>query len=366
MPWSRRVCRFRRQRFAAHAAIGGHVLERGRLGCIPRRPEWLGLCAGGGVGRCCCGYGGRRGPARHGDIATAITRQRARFLQRIAEVDHATVRLLARAPLEDHARRRALAVNQLVGGVIDRQDGAVERDPGEQPARTRPRPDFRLELPIGGGGGIAADRSRGDAGVGAERDLAVDDRIQAALTPEHQHDVGRLHAGLDNIVNGKVTLGADAGVAAGPVGRNASTATDGQLKAEIWSWSRARGLFAGIALDGAVLSIDDEANESVYGRDTTPRMIFEGRATGQPSTAVVDFRDRLEEASNIARTARSNASADANARASAPRPVAGSTTNTAPVAASSATTAPLHGPQQAQQPSAFETVESPVKAEPLP
>jgi len=178
--------------------------------------------------------------------------------------------------------------------------------------------------------------------------------------------VFRSDRGLDNIVNGKVTLGADAGVAAGPVGRNASTATDGQLKAEIWSWSRARGLFAGIALDGAVLSIDDEANESVYGRDTTPRMIFEGRATGQPSTAVVDFRDRLEEASNIARTARSNASADANARASAPRPVAGSTTNTAPVAASSATTAPLHGPQQAQQPSAFETVESPVKAEPLP
>jgi len=178
--------------------------------------------------------------------------------------------------------------------------------------------------------------------------------------------VFRSDRGLDNIVNGKVTLGADAGVAAGPVGRNAGTATDGQLKAEIWSWSRARGLFAGIALDGAVLSIDDEANESVYGRDTTPRMIFEGRATGQPSTAVVDFRDRLEEASNIARTARSNASADANARASAPRPVATSTTNTAPVAAGSATTAPLHAPQQAQQPSAFETVESPVQAEPLP
>jgi len=178
--------------------------------------------------------------------------------------------------------------------------------------------------------------------------------------------VFRSDRGLDNIVNGKVTLGADAGVAAGPVGRNAATATDGQLKAEIWSWSRARGLFAGIALDGAVLSIDDAANESVYGRDTTPRMIFEGRAAGQPSTAVVDFRDRLEEASNIARTARSSASADAHARAAAPRPVAASTTATAPAAAGSATTAPLHGPQQAQQPSAFETVESPVQAEPLP
>ena len=101
--------------------------------------------------------------------------------------------------------------------------------------------------------------------------------------------VFRSDRGLDSIVNGKFTLGADAGVAAGPVGRNAATATDGQLKAEIWSWSRARGLFAGVALDGAVLSIDDDANEAVYGRDTTPRMIFEGRADGQPSNAVVGF-----------------------------------------------------------------------------
>ncbi len=70
---------------------------------------------------------------------------------------------------------------------------------------------------------------------------------------------------LDNLVNGKFTLGADAGVAAGPVGRNAAAATDGQLKAEIWSWSRARGLFAGVALDGAVLQIDDAANLDAYG-----------------------------------------------------------------------------------------------------
>ena len=115
-----------------------------------------------------------------------------------------------------------------------------------------------------------------------------------------------------------------------------------------------------------MLSIDDEANESVYGRDTTPRMIFEGRANGHPSTAVVDFRDRLEEASHIARTARSNADADERARASAPRPVATSTSAPAPVAPT-ATTAPMNAPaQQTQQPSAFETVESPVQAEPLP
>jgi lipid-binding SYLF domain-containing protein len=53
--------------------------------------------------------------------------------------------------------------------------------------------------------------------------------------------VFRSDRGLESIVNGKFTLGADAGVAAGPVGRNASAATDGEMKAEIWSWSRARG-----------------------------------------------------------------------------------------------------------------------------
>ena len=124
---------------------------------------------------------------------------------------------------------------------------------------------------------------------------------------------------LDSIVNGKVTLGADAGVAAGPVGRNASAATDGQLKAEIWSWSRARGLFAGVALDGAVLQIDDEANTAVYGSAATPRAIFESRA-GQPSDAVVGFRDQLEEVTELARGNRGTGGAAPSATTQAPAP----------------------------------------------
>lgn len=159
---------------------------------------------------------------------------------------------------------------------------------------------------------------------------------------------------LDNLVNGKFTLGADAGVAAGPVGRNASASTDGQLKAEIWSWSRARGLFAGVALDGAVLQIDDEANLDAYGSNTTPRMVFEGRVGEPPSVDVVAFRDRLEEATYAAREKRGTAG-------SAPAPVARAATAPAPAeqappAAGSATTAPLQpvpaqpAPQQGFQP----------------
>jgi lipid-binding SYLF domain-containing protein len=108
--------------------------------------------------------------------------------------------------------------------------------------------------------------------------------------------VFRTRRGVDNIVNGKFTLGADASVAAGPVGRSAQASTDGQLKAEIYSYSRARGLFAGIALDGAVIAIDNRANRRVYGRDVTARMILENRVRPQVN-AVVGFRDKLEEAS---------------------------------------------------------------------
>ncbi len=109
--------------------------------------------------------------------------------------------------------------------------------------------------------------------------------------------VFRSRGGVDSIVNGKFTLGADAAVAAGPVGRTAQASTDGQLKAEIYSYSRARGLFAGVALEGAVIAIDHRANQAVYGRNSTPRAIFEGR-TERPSTPVVDVRDRLEEYSS--------------------------------------------------------------------
>ena len=128
--------------------------------------------------------------------------------------------------------------------------------------------------------------------------------LQAGVQSADVVLVFRNDRSLESIVNGKVTLGADAGVAAGPVGRNATAATDGQLKAEIWSWSRARGLFAGIALDGAVLKIDDEANQAMYGQGATPRMIFEGRAPQSGGAQAAAVRDALEEATATARARR--------------------------------------------------------------
>jgi lipid-binding SYLF domain-containing protein len=118
--------------------------------------------------------------------------------------------------------------------------------------------------------------------------------FQAGVSSTDVILVFRTQRGVDSIVNGKFTIGADASAAAGPVGRSAQASTDAQMKAEIYSYSRARGLFAGAALDGTALIIDNTANQAVYGDGVTVRRIFDGGVSNVPNT-VVDFRDRLEE-----------------------------------------------------------------------
>jgi SH3 domain-containing YSC84-like protein 1 len=89
--------------------------------------------------------------------------------------------------------------------------------------------------------------------------------------------------GVDKLLSSKFTLGADASVAAGPVGRTASANTDVQLHAEILSYSRARGLFAGLALDGATLRPDEGTNKELYGSEVTNREIIAGTKTRKSS-----------------------------------------------------------------------------------
>lgn len=106
--------------------------------------------------------------------------------------------------------------------------------------------------------------------------------------------VFRTQHGVDTIENGKFTFGVDAAAVAGPVGRSASADTDQNMKAEIYSYSRSRGLFAGAAINGGALRIDYDANAAVYGAGITPRRIFEGGVNNVPQP-VVAFRDALEE-----------------------------------------------------------------------
>ena len=82
--------------------------------------------------------------------------------------------------------------------------------------------------------------------------------------------------GMDKLTSSKFTLGGEASVAAGPVGRDATAQTDATMRAEILSWSRSRGVFAGISLQGATLRPDGGVNESLYGKEMDPKTILGG------------------------------------------------------------------------------------------
>ena len=91
--------------------------------------------------------------------------------------------------------------------------------------------------------------------------------------------------GVDSLLRSKVKLGADATIAAGPVGRTAAADTDTYLRSEILSYSRARGVFAGISLEGSTLRPDNKANRDLYGRPVTVAQIIKESQVQAPSIA---------------------------------------------------------------------------------
>jgi SH3 domain-containing YSC84-like protein 1 len=90
--------------------------------------------------------------------------------------------------------------------------------------------------------------------------------------------------GMESILSSKVKLGADASVAAGPKGRDASANTDAWMRAEILSYSRSRGLFAGVSLEGSTLRPDDDASADVYGRPIKAKDIVRSQKMSVPAT----------------------------------------------------------------------------------
>src|ERR1700732_3331359 len=102
--------------------------------------------------------------------------------------------------------------------------------------------------------------------------------------------------GADSVLHSKVKLGADASVAAGPKGRDASADTDARLRAEMLSYSRARGVFAGISLEGSTLRPDNDANKRVYGKEVTSEDIITESRLHAPESAH-KLLSRLQKAS---------------------------------------------------------------------
>jgi lipid-binding SYLF domain-containing protein len=91
--------------------------------------------------------------------------------------------------------------------------------------------------------------------------------------------------GADSILSSEVKLGGDVAAAAGPMGRSAAASTDASMRAEILSYSRSRGLFAGISLEGSTLRADNDGNERLYGKGTTAKAIVINSAIRPPASA---------------------------------------------------------------------------------
>jgi lipid-binding SYLF domain-containing protein len=105
-------------------------------------------------------------------------------------------------------------------------------------------------------------------------------------------------SGKNKLLSSRFTLGGDAAVAGGPVGRSAQAQTDAQMRAEILSYSRSRGVFAGVSLEGATLRQDADDNEELYGKPVTPNQILDGELappeTVQPLMAALNRYSRHE------------------------------------------------------------------------
>src|SRR5579864_7979164 len=149
------------------------------------------------------------------------------------------------------------------------------------------------------------------------------------------------HKGVEHITGGKFTLGADASVAAGPVGRQASAATDMSFKAEVYSYSRSRGVFAGLALDGTAITIDDDADAAFYDKhEVAASDIMSGAVTSNDESS----RRFMAAVATSTGVQQRSASAAGAAPESAPNPAP------APPAPKGAQSFPLSDPQPGQEP----------------
>jgi lipid-binding SYLF domain-containing protein len=115
----------------------------------------------------------------------------------------------------------------------------------------------------------------GGANIGFQLGGQATDFVLIVMNPD----------GAKKLLQSKTKLGADASVAGGPVGRTAQGATDLQMRAEILTYSRSRGLFAGVSLDGQVVKQDNDANERLYGRKLDPKDILFTSSVAAPAAA---------------------------------------------------------------------------------
>jgi len=197
---------------------------------------------------------------------------------------------------EDTAAERLSDANKVFNEIMATPDKGIPQDLLEKAHCVVIVPGMKQAgFVVGGkyGKGYAVCR-RGKGGWGAPEAVRVEGGSFGFQIGASSTDVVMLvmnEQGMRRLTEDKFTLGAEASVAAGPVGRQTTAQTDVQLSAEILSWSRSKGLFAGIALTGATLRPDDDTNRELYGRKITGREVLTGDvkapAAAQPLMATL-------------------------------------------------------------------------------
>jgi SH3 domain-containing YSC84-like protein 1 len=156
------------------------------------------------------------------------------------------------------------------------------------------------------GKGYLSCRNSGGAGWSAPATIRIEGGSVGFQIGGSETDLIMLvmnQGGRDKLLQSKFTLGAEGSVAAGPVGRTATAQTDAQMHAEILSWSRSQGLFAGLALEGATLREDLDDNATLYGRKLENReIVTDGRPAPRSAAHLLNLLNKYSPRSNFERT----------------------------------------------------------------
>jgi lipid-binding SYLF domain-containing protein len=199
-----------------------------------------------------------------------------------------TASTAAAAPPQHEANRLAEAT-RVIEETTSASDKAIPEDLWQRAHCVAVIPGLKKgAFIIGGEYGKGVVSCRTSHGWSAPAFLAIEKASWGAQIGAESVDLMLLfmnQRGLERLFENRITLGADASIAAGPLGRNGSAATDSDLSAEILSYSRARGVFAGVDLSGGVVRPDVDPNHELYGRKITAREILFNRGVTAPPPA---------------------------------------------------------------------------------
>jgi lipid-binding SYLF domain-containing protein len=197
--------------------------------------------------------------------------------------------LAVQAQKESHATDRLDAATDVLKDMMHADDKGIPQDLMNKANCVVVVPNMKKAGFIFGakyGRGFATCRKASNSGWTAPAGIRIEGGsfgLQIGGTEQDAVILVMNERGMKHLRESKFTLGGDATVAAGPVGRNASAQTDATMHAEMLSYSRARGIFAGISLDGATLRPDDSANKELYGTDPGNRAILTGDVKAPPA-----------------------------------------------------------------------------------